>query len=228
MVEEYNNMNDNYFDVMDRQLRIGDYYYANGMLNHEHLTDNECIGVVFAVGDDLAVEDRGQYYAYVVALSDLTRSDNAIFPWGVSRQRNECHRTLVTPQIKSLMFEDNSAMLYAQPFIDGKRHDDYPALYLPITLSHPNNSSNWILPSCAQWIKILRLIGIQTDNSLTCDGIINDVYDLNIHGVYWASHFFDHSFTTIVDINDSGVGIQVRNVSMDLQCRIRAILAVQG
>lgn len=158
--------------------QVGDFYYSDGTYSTGFVEGKTAIGIVFAVGqsehDESDYSQTGikkkQCHGYVVALKDATSS---YCLWGPSGTELGCY-----PK-KDGVAQDNynrpdidwSGYAYTQKIIekvgsaDNLKSDDasgYPATYYAVvgyaqTVSAPEASSGWFLPSIGQLKKIYDL-----------------------------------------------------------------------
>lgn len=161
-------------DVVERDLEVGDYYYADGSIypygNQQGENDldkpvkNGCIGVIFEVGTGVA--DTEWTHGSVLALKSLgqakwsangcTVEGNVIETLSADatiKSGYEVTQALV--QMEGFLWNDAANLAYN--FGKGEEDSQYAA---------PVSSSGWYLPSIADWIAVIQNLGGDTSFTL--------------------------------------------------------------
>lgn len=189
-------MDDNinsFFNLGERKIKIGDYYYSDGTLSHEYYETKDCIGIVFSIIGTFEYPNGS-----VVALSDAkNHNESNLHLW----------RNSIDKVDDSLFDEKNDKIR--------EDHDDYKkdfggffysqniteeyeainaAINFPVNLSK-DKTSGWYLPSSGQMKMIAQHF------------VHNDDYEkqkmiLNLADVYMVSQPRERIYPLCIDLKD--------------------------
>lgn len=181
----------------EEKIRIGDYYYKDDTLSHEYTNEKECIGVVFSVC--VGTEEKEQYpHGYVVALNDVTISNNSLYLW-YNREKGGNKTSMQCPNmdfITKLLIEDKGGYFYSKsiPEDDDKYEAIHAARNYPVELSE-YRASGWYLPSSGQMYEIAHRFIDKKEYEEQSDL-------LNLSGEYMVSQLNDEIYPLYINMRD--------------------------
>ncbi|WP_455614094.1 fimbrillin family protein [Bacteroides congonensis] len=177
-----------------REVKVGDYYYADGKIYPGEASDppsNDCIGVVFHVGEGNGDNEHSglnrSVSGYVIALNNADYDTNIGVTWGkndinVSSDRRKYDGWNNTNIVKNT-----------------GRIGDYPAFERAVNYypAAPANTSGWFLPSLRQFDDINA-----EKNRLNSIPIFTSFQQNSsqYNGHYWTSTCSDNNEAVDIDI----------------------------
>lgn len=202
-------------------MEIGDFLYEDGSVSSEYMQQKKCVGVIFALNDDLAQEDRDEYEAYAISTEDYKEGDTSLFGFCLNNNNNVFYQE----EINHDMALDKSGLFYSKS-ADG----NYPALYNPVCIIKVKNCSNWFLPTLGQWRMCLtNLLGVNITQQEPIEW--NDKQEianrLNLSGQYWCASVKEARFTCVVRINDTIPFHVVETKDPKQRYKIRPVIALE-
>lgn len=163
--------------IVERDLQVGDYYYADGSIWPEELANapkTGCVGIIYSttVPDDVEADGYGN--AMVLALHDLEEKINwasNITSTSLSKQYATTKGT--SDQILSDLFEDKSGYTYMKEI---KSKADFSAENYPAFYNVANSlggladisalkTSGWYIPTIGQMADIINAFSTLANSS---------------------------------------------------------------
>ena len=152
--------------IVERNLQVGDYYYADGSIcpgDMKNIPSNGCVGVIFSTTTSAADAGLGWSNGYVMSLFD-TDDINTKYSWST-----------VNEDIPNLKLYEKSVDSFTSAFAD---YDGYsatqailaatsysPTVYAAVNAAVtydkeiPSSTSGWYLPSVGQVALIINELG---------------------------------------------------------------------
>lgn len=154
------------YTTATRELKVGDYYYADGSIcpgDMKNIPSNGCVGVIFSTTTSAADAGLGWSNGYVMSLFD-TDDTNTKYSWST-----------VNEDIPNLKLYEKSVDSFTSAFAD---YDGYsatqailaatsysPTVYAAVNAAVtydkeiPSSTSGWYLPSVGQVALIINELG---------------------------------------------------------------------
>lgn len=150
----------------ERDLQVGDYYYADGSIcpgDMENIPSNGCVGVIFSTETSTTDANLGWSHGYVVSLFD-TDDINTRYSWSTVNE-DVPNLKLYEKSVESLTnaFGDYDGYSATQAILGVQSYSSaaYAAVNAAVTYGKeiPTSASGWYLPSIGQVSLIINNIG---------------------------------------------------------------------
>lgn len=150
----------------ERDLQVGDYYYADGSIcpgDMENIPSNGCVGVIFSTETSTTDTNLGWSHGYVVSLFD-TDDINTRYSWSTVNE-DVPNLKLYEKSVESLTnaFGDYDGYSATQAILGVQSYSSaaYAAVNAAVTYGKeiPTSASGWYLPSIGQVSLIINNIG---------------------------------------------------------------------
>lgn len=173
-----NNRSDDYKQAED--ARIGDYYYEDGTLSSELLTDKKCVGIVYSLETSDFEKEQGFYHGHIIAMEDASAEKNE---WDRLNEDKDWIPNYTWENRREALTDRKGLDYYNQPYID---------VYKPcLELSKAEGASYWYVPTPGEWTEILRNLGhVEVSSMLSFDAETAakylDIININPNKWYWV------------------------------------------
>lgn len=172
------------------EVKIGDYYYEDGTISSELLTDKKAVGIIFSLETSAKDKDEGYSHGQIVSLTDMSPSKKQ---WDVNVVDYDSYPNYMWKnRMDALTDFDGLRYVYANDTI-----------CLPLNLHFAEYSgdnikgtSGWYVPTAGQWCKILENLGkvkvngmLKFDAETACKNLKKA--DINPLRWYWTITEFD-------------------------------------
>ncbi len=144
--------------------KIGDYYYADGTVSSELLSDKKPVGIVFSIECSEVDKNMGCNHGQIVSLTDISSSkmqwdeepkDYELYPNYVWENRMDALK-----DIDGLGYTNCEGSSTLQISWDSMKYME----------DEVQGASNWYVPTAGQWTKILENLGkVKVDRMLKFD-----------------------------------------------------------
>lgn len=141
-----------------RDLQVGDYYYADGSIcpgDMENIPSNGCVGVIFSVETSAIDQSLKWSHGYVIALENTTGEVGTYSKWG-------------TGDLDDNKLAINSPLTNMDGYTISDKLSDSDAVKAAkaYTVTIPESTSGWYLPSAAQLAAFLNNMCSMMDGHL--------------------------------------------------------------
>ncbi len=152
----------------ERDLQVGDYYYADGSIcpgDMENIPSNGCVGVIFSTKTSATDTNLGWSHGYVVSLFD-TDDINTRYSWSTVNE-DISNLKLYEKSVESLTnaFGDYDGYSATQAILGVQSYSSaaYAAVNAAVTYGKeiPTSASGWYLPSIGQVSLIINNLGTE-------------------------------------------------------------------
>lgn len=152
----------------ERDLQVGDYYYADGSIcpgDMENIPSNGCVGVIFSTETSTTDANLGWSHGYVVSLFD-TDDINTRYSWSTVNE-DVPNLKLYEKSVESLTnaFGDYDGYSATQAILGVQSYSSaaYAAVNAAVTYGKeiPTSASGWYLPSIGQVSLIINNLGAE-------------------------------------------------------------------
>lgn len=228
------------------QLRIGDYYYADGTFTHEKSDVKEAVGVVFTLETTEEEKKHGWTHGQIMALKNAGEEDNDRFVWYPHKQiiPSIANYESLRPSKKSEKderydaIEDKNGYIYSHAAnVEG--HKELEA-FLAASSFNPKlkepETSGWYLPSSGQWYDImtnlfnvvfsLDWLAIEGEKKLNEDLCQKYNFEYKYNFLFWASTQCKEEFAWGVWHNGSRFKIVLEGFRKTDKHQVRPVAAI--
>lgn len=153
--------------IVERNLQVGDYYYADGSICPKDMTSippSGCVGIIFSTETSTADQAKNWSHGYVVSLFD-TDDINTKYSWSTVNEGitglNSYEKSV---ESFTLAFEDYDGYSATQAILAAQNYSAaaYAAVNAAVTYGKeiPSSTSGWYLPSIGQVALIINNLGV--------------------------------------------------------------------
>lgn len=158
----------------ERDLQVGDYYYADGSIcpgDMKDIPSNGCVGVIFSTETSTTDANLGWSHGYVVALNN---TGTTVIKWKNADTEDENYDTFDIAATDNASKDASFQKLinYLDGYTSSKKITDdsdeatHPAFFAAknYAVSIPETTSGWYLPSMGQLALVMNNLGVTDDS----------------------------------------------------------------